>query len=287
MQAIVTTERSSHWYTRDGHPDYERECKTRPGKMRPTNLRDARADQLLPSVTTITQVIAKPQLERWKIEQGILAALTLPRLQGEGEDAYAKRVADDAQSVSREAAALGTDFHRYAMQYLHGGLIPANDGSVPMDPRIPAMVGGFAVWSRKHLLGVIETESAFGAYGYGGKYDLLARTQDSRTVLADIKTQTTRQGKKISVYLEYGMQLAAYAHGTRQPEDVLLWNIIVSASEMGRVEIHDWTADRREMRATFLLAMELWCKLNAYDPRKVVMDNGSENELFADLQADS
>ena len=71
--------------------------------MRPTTLRDARKLGLLPSVTNVLGVINKPELVEWKMTQAVLAALTLPRLEGEGEDAFAKRVVEQGKDVVEDA----------------------------------------------------------------------------------------------------------------------------------------------------------------------------------------
>ena len=79
----MSIKESTHWYTRAGNPMYTIIGKN--GKERNTTLRDARTLDLVPSVTTILGVAAKPGLEKWKQEQVLLAALTLPRQDGEGE----------------------------------------------------------------------------------------------------------------------------------------------------------------------------------------------------------
>ena len=81
------------------------------GEPRPTTLRDARKLGLLPSVTNILGVIAKPELTAWLQEQAVMAALTLPRMAGESEDAFAKRVVADSQTTRDGAADFGTAFH--------------------------------------------------------------------------------------------------------------------------------------------------------------------------------
>jgi hypothetical protein len=58
--------------------------------MRPTTLRDARKLGLLPSVTNVLGVINKPELVEWKMTQAVLAALTLPRRDGEDLGVFAK-----------------------------------------------------------------------------------------------------------------------------------------------------------------------------------------------------
>jgi hypothetical protein len=103
------TERTSHWYSRTGEP-----CHTVParsGELRPTNVRDARKLRLLPSVTNVLGVLNKPELAQWKMEQAVLAALTLPREQGEELDAFAHRVVEDSQGRMQSAMDFGTAFH--------------------------------------------------------------------------------------------------------------------------------------------------------------------------------
>jgi len=84
------------------------------GEPRPTTLRDARKLNLLPSVTNIIGVIAKPELTAWLQEQAVMAALTLPRLPGETEDAFARRVVEDSLTTRDGAADFGTAFHHGA-----------------------------------------------------------------------------------------------------------------------------------------------------------------------------
>ena len=66
---------SGHWYTQEGEPMYT--IIGANGKERNTTLRDAKKDSLVPSVTTILGMIAKPALENWKINQALNSALTL------------------------------------------------------------------------------------------------------------------------------------------------------------------------------------------------------------------
>ena len=78
---IARASESQHWYDQSGRPMYT--VKAKDGTDRPTTLRDARKHGFLPSVTTIMSVMAKPGLESWKMNQMMMAALTLPRADGE------------------------------------------------------------------------------------------------------------------------------------------------------------------------------------------------------------
>src|SRR5690606_5641932 len=100
---------SGHWYDRNGRPCYQQ--TTGKGGVRATDLRDGRKLGLVPSVTTVLSVLAKPALETWKVKQGILAALTLPRNPYESDDAYLARVLEDSREQAKAAAEEGTRIH--------------------------------------------------------------------------------------------------------------------------------------------------------------------------------
>lgn len=273
MGAIVKAEASSHWYTREGKPDYERE-KIR-GGFRPTTLRDARKDGLLPSVTTITSVVDKPQLVAWKIEQGILAGIKIDQAPNEPAEVYARRVAQEASLISRQAASLGTDVHREIEAFLPSMTLPA-EGWLPEDPRIKLIMQGFAHWAKRNMDHLIDQEIPFGhlRFGYGGRTDARFWNTHSERVLADWKTQSTKQGQKVRAYPEYGMQLAAYAEGLGEDNETRLWNVIVSTAEPGRIEVVDWTDRREELMNAFLNARDLWMFLKGYDPRQWEKNDG-------------
>src|SRR6478752_3695799 len=107
---LIERQPASHWYLRDGRPYHEIAKKDGSGN-RPVTLADARKVLALPSVTNILNVLAKPGLDAWKIEQGIMAALTLPRRADEPLDTFARRVVVDMGEQVDRAADFGTAIH--------------------------------------------------------------------------------------------------------------------------------------------------------------------------------
>lgn len=205
---IPAPEREAHWYRLDGSP-----CHTVPrlgGGERPTNLRDARKLGLLPSVTSILAAKARPGLERWKIEQAILSALTLPRDSREGLDAFAARVADDMGRQAREAADLGTQIHA-AIEATARGVEGANP------PHIARWVAAFRALlaARGWSVAAAERSVVHAAHGYAGRVDLLLGDETGDLIVADLKT--TRAS---APYLDWCAQLAAYreAHNAGAPD---------------------------------------------------------------------
>ena len=107
---IVATEQSTHWYRPDGSAAYG------------STLRDARKEKLLPSVTTVTSLLAAPGLEAWKQSQLVLAALTMPREElGDDLDDAAARIVSDARQAGKDAATRGTEIHNDCESILRNG----------------------------------------------------------------------------------------------------------------------------------------------------------------------
>jgi len=104
---------SGHWYDRDGKSAHEVPNKSK-GGMRPTNIRDAIKLELYPSVTSVLRVLDKPPLNRWIVNNNLMALATLPEIEGETVDARIERAKKDAMEQVKKAAQMGT--------WIHGGL---------------------------------------------------------------------------------------------------------------------------------------------------------------------
>lgn len=115
---IARASEQTHWYTQDGKPMYT--VKAKDGSDRPTTLRDGRKLNLVPSVTTILKVAAKPGLEQWKLEQMLLAAMTLPKRPDEPEKAYIARIVADSKETGKQAAEKGTRIHESIEAWFDG-----------------------------------------------------------------------------------------------------------------------------------------------------------------------
>ena len=188
---------SQHWYRLDGSPAYTVIGKN--GKERATTLRDARSLQLVPSVTTIIRMAAAPALEKWKRDQVLLAALTLPQREGEPEAEWLKRVEQDWQEQGRKAADKGTRIHTAIEQHFR-------------DEQPDEELWDWVKIAKDELLDrcgaqAWKPERSFAhPSGYGGKTDL-----HSDEWVIDIKT---KDGDPPSaLYDEHLMQLAAYRMG--------------------------------------------------------------------------
>lgn len=192
---------TGHWYTKDGAPAYTIEGKT---GVRNTTLRDARKLGLLPSVTTINNMLSKAGLDTWKQQQVLLAALTLPRLADEPEADWLARVMQDSKATGREAAERGTAIHAIIESYFDQVYMPEKPAYLDGIDKALDQAFGSQLWL---------SEKSFGhPLGFGGKCDLMAKSG----FVVDFKTKDADLDK-VDVYFEHEMQLAAYREGLGVP----------------------------------------------------------------------
>jgi hypothetical protein len=199
---IQTAEHASqqgHWYDMDGRPAYTIIGKN--GKERNTTLRDARANSLVPSVTSIIRCAAAPGLQAWKDEQMIMACLTMPRIEGEAETDYITRIKRDAGAQAEQARDRGTLIHAYIQEgfYSHSVLSEEGQRYYRSARELLDTECGFVEWAS-------ETSFAWGAR-YGGKVDI-----HTDGYVVDFKT-TEKPMDSLKTWDEHALQLAAYDMG--------------------------------------------------------------------------
>ena len=252
-------ETSSHWYTTDGKPAYE--IKKKDGGSRPTTLRDARKYNLLPSVTTIFNIMAKPSLDRWKSSQIVKACKELTQDKNESDKNFESRVIDRSFHEVNKAADLGTKIHD-AIDWSFDGVEVEKDLKIYVDPVLE--------YIHQKNFSRIEREEVIVSkvYGYAGRVDFSALSANHINCIIDFKTRKTKPGVKVTPYEFQSMQIAAYAfakYGTL--DNVYGANIYISSTEPGRTEIVSYNSDvlKKDFKV-FLNMLEIWKYLNNYNP---------------------
>lgn len=248
----VRAAESTHWYTRQGSPMYTVPSK-KDGTPRNTTLRDARELNLVPSVTTILNVAAKPALTAWLQEQAILAALTLPRQPEEPESAWLKRVVQDSKQQGRDAADLGTEIHGAIQSYYEGHR--ASKFPIHVSTCTKAIEGRYGAqeWI---------AERAFAhELGFGGKADLYT----PEGIVIDIKTKDFDDASKVTAYDEHMMQLAAYRVGLGVPT-ARCANVFTSRNNPDLVVVKEWAEDDLQRGwEMFLSLLKFWQLKNQHE----------------------
>ena len=196
--AFVRPDNSAHWYTGEGKPKHTRD------NGKPTTLKDARVEGLFPSVTSILNVMSKPALESWKIEQGILSALRLDQGKDESTESFAKRIVADMKVATSSAAIFGTKVHNVLEQYNIDRTEPKEDDEVY------DWFKEYKPWFDQNITKVYQAEQVLvnHQHGYAGTVDLVADHNLWGKCVIDFKTQGVK--RKARFYETWIYQLAAY-----------------------------------------------------------------------------
>ena len=194
-----------HWYDRTGKPVYE--CPYADGSgSRPVTLRDARKMLLVPGTTSVIKCAAAPGLERWKLDQMLHAALTLPRQPDEKEEDWIGRIWLDSAETAKKAAEKGTAIHAAIEGYF-------TMGHIPVEGWVEHCIGSAEEIFRWADGAEWVSETSFASQlGYGGKVDL-----NSAGFVLDVKTKEFDENTDLKTWAEQHMQLAAYREGLRMP----------------------------------------------------------------------
>lgn len=245
---------STHFYTRDGKPAYTVTAKA--GHERPTTVADARKLGLVPSVTTIIKCAAAPGLEVWKANQMMMAALTLPRSEGEAEADWLKRVVTDSKETARKAADRGTAIHAAIQGFFQH--------EKPNQAYIPHIQGACQVldeWSKlDHECAMVEQSFAH-PLGFGGKVDISCT---SPYFVADFKTKEFDKTTDLKTWDEHAMQLAAYREGLQMPaaQCAIVYVSVTTPGLCRLIEIPEEELSRGWEMFVFLLSY--WKAKNKY-----------------------
>lgn len=289
--------KSSHWYTAKGDSCHEVPNKSKPGASRSTTLTDARKLGLFPSVTTILDLLDKPQLTDWKLEQVTgefhrrLSVITTNRepsdiavgildLCHRSFDELHTDICDRAFQQVEDAADAGKQIHKAAelalsnAPYDHNELVylPELNERFPMVTfikPIEAFVKEHEIKPLGHEVRIVNQ-----AHGYAGTGDLPMSCKLGLG-FGDWKTRKTKPGKPVKAYDHQLMQIAAYhgGHFSTLPDardPIAGFNLFISTTEPGRIEAVWYYAD--DIAAgyeAFTHMCALWRFLKGYDPRAV------------------
>lgn len=254
---------SDHWYKNsDGITTacYEMP-KKRGNGMKSVTLREAREFGLLPSVTTILSVVAKPELINWIVSNSIMAALTLPRVPDEPLEVFAKRVVEDADTQRDKAADFGIRIHDAIEAWLVRNEVPAEDLKPFVHPAL--------LWLDANILDLnIQAETIVGCpiIGIAGRLDLVANLRNIGPAVVDFKTQRVRD--TAAFYPEFPLQLCAYRQ-ILGDKNLALVSVVIDSGKPSEPHIKVWE-NPDQYWPLFEAAFTLWRYLKNFDPRRPI-----------------
>lgn len=287
---------AGRWYSTEGN--LYGQIPTQKGSYRDFDLRDARKNGALPSVTTILGLLAKPGLVKWQVEQGIKAAWEvaagglLPI--NMTSDEAVKATYTKSQEYTRYTQEFGVATHWWVNKKLRA--VETNE-IPPMIAGSEEVADGVLTWLSEHSYDLALTEHRFARtdLGWAGTIDMLG-TRVGVPCIIDLKTQQP----PLTPYLEHALQLAGYDMALEpvwypwQVEatsgnlgnyhtEVLDLQVPVSRERIslianrlnpGEVKEHIWIDRDSTVEATnarydaiWMSLVNLWMGINQYDPR--------------------
>jgi hypothetical protein len=210
-----------------------------------------------------------------------LAALTLPRNEGESLDDFASREVTDMQSEVGRAADLGSAVHAAIEGYAQGRWLPE-------DKEIARLFDPARQWFDAEVTQVhsVEIAAAHLEFGYAGRVDLVATLKSTgRPTVVDFKTQKTRRDKdgsfKPIIHDTWPLQLEAYrmalASRDKGLSNAAIASVVIGSTEPVPVVVKVWDdADKAAFFKAFLAARDLWVWQKNYCPVRDAPDSGDE-----------
>ena len=254
---------AAHYYLSNGEPCHG-------------DLRQARKAGAFPSVTTILKILESEALTKTKIDSAIAQAMTLPLIDGETSQEFAKRVLETNKADLAGVAEVGTQIHELA-----GFAVLKSDPG--------KYIKGFerhwealTCWA-KFLDEVVLSEEVVvhDGEGYAGRCDLIAKI-DGQTEIVDFKSKnftkvapfhpdmpgfaTADEEHKVWTDYKELLQLAAYSFAWAG-EALPARNVFIDR-KTGAIDTKTYTAEEVEDAfEAFRACCTLWRKIKKYDPR--------------------
>lgn len=248
-----------------------------------TTLREARKHGLVPSVTEVLAILAKPKLEEWKRKQTLLAAcnltdderailLRMDERMTTGAEIEAEELAEyrawfktiwsrverEASRIAQEAALEGKAIH---------DAIEASFERRPFVARFRPIVSAVHQVLSDNFGGVPdwEVEQSFAhPAGFGGKMDIRSR---SLRLIGDHKGVQVAPDEEKQLAHDQHWQLGGYAEGIEMPDDCRGFNLFISRTHPGHVRFHEWSPDKmRQGREVFMATLKTWQAIKGFRP---------------------
>lgn len=223
---------------------------------------------VVPSVTTVLGIIAKPALIQWAANMAVEYVAGAINA-GQSYDELELSAIFEAGKKSHyqkkvDAGTLGTFVHKWVEQYIKG----ENPGA-PINPGLQVAVDQFLKWVKDHKIEFLASEQMVYSkkFRYCGTFDFICK-MDGELFLGDLKTSS-------GIYTEYMMQTAAYRYAREEEfaTEKYAGQLIIRIGKDGDFEFAVMRGEEiyRKLFVGFLAALKLYETteaLKVYKPEK-------------------
>lgn len=261
-----------HWYTQTGKTRHT--YVNAKGKRCDTTLRQARQENLLPSVTSILDMLPKDGLHRWK-ENTMLDLIR----SGTHPDKVQRVMADNLEQSAR----IGSKVHDYIEHALKGKKKDADITlSNGVETRLSVMGDPLVEWVLENTEKIYGLEEVItcNELGYAGTADVQALTTSQKFAIIDFKSWRSEGREKPFITDSKPAQIAAYlkaewyADGTyNEPftDNFYGANVFFSTEEPGRMHVQEYNKKEldKAWRCFYKQALIPWQDKKDYKPEPV------------------
>ena len=201
----------------------------------------------IPNVTSILDVISKPQLLGWAIKQDVgyikenIFELTLKELYSEKLEEFLEGAKNYHNTIKLAAANRGTKIHKEVENYIKTG-------------EETKEIETFISWSKDNKIKFIDSERRVVSkkYLYAGTLDILIN-KDNKVLIADIKTGS-------NIYNEAFFQTSAYQNALQEAGVKIDGRIIIRLDKGNYIETIE-SYDFEKDFSAFLGALAIYNRL--------------------------
>jgi hypothetical protein len=257
-ESLIKFETGAHWYDREGTPQHD------------ADLRVARKQKLYPSPTSIDKDEFKNDfLDRWKMNQLVIAACDNPKNEGESDKDYAQRIYEISLTKSKTASEFGKRVHKAIEAY----------------PNLPSAellkhFTNFQRWYEANIRTIHASERVVvdNDIAVAGTADFVGEGLgfiDGRVVV-DYKTQDVKVDdkgrKKPAFYDSWARQLSFYAVCDAKETGLFpalphCVSLIIDSNPEAEVYHKLWTPEEiKSAYEDFVIAAYRWFKRKSYWP---------------------
>lgn len=254
---------STRWYSQKGQSIEDVVAKN--GNGRKATLRDARKpeNQWIPSVTTVLRLLAKPELDRWKIKEHLKVAAKIPYLPHDDVGLWSDAVMLKASEEMDKARDKGTEAHGEIDRFL----LEPTELDYASSAYAKAATDALCDLGMMHWPLEVEKTLAVkcGEIWVAGKCDLVFPEQK---IIVDWKTTSKScDGSERLGFDDHLIQLACYNMALFSGLGTV-YNVFLSTSNPGKYEIVPWNEEETEWGfQMYSLMFRLWCLKNRYFPK--------------------
>jgi hypothetical protein len=257
----------AHYYRQDGSPAH---FEGKDGRA--TTLREARKLSLYPSVTTLENILDKPGLNKWKIDQHLETAAANAYENDVSVEEWRKSVRAETRERLDKAPDLGSSIHDALERFSNGESVSEHADAVS---RVDILVHEH---TGMRLEDFIAEQSFVHPLGFGGCVDL--HIADIRMLMDNwdrhedwvIDYKTSGKGgddftKQKLAWPNHCRQLAAYREGLGLPH-ARVANVFISTVD-DSVLFVEWPEEKvAHGWSVFQGIVELWQRINKFKPEE-------------------